>query len=78
MLATELTIFGLLSFLFLCIGGVIGWLAKMHSYETQPQRIFMHPEMFDNQGNLIPDEILAVRFENGYFDIEDDDEDDED
>lgn len=77
MLAAELTIFGLLSFLFLCIGGVIGWLAKMHSYETQPQRILMHPEMFDNQGNLVPDEILAVRFENGYFDIEDD-EDDED
>ncbi len=77
MLATELTIFGLLSFLFLCIGGVIGWLAKMHSYETQPQRIFMHPEMFDSQGNIIPDEILAVRFENGYFDAEDD-EDDED
>jgi hypothetical protein len=77
MLAAELTIFGLLSFLFLCIGGVIGWLAKMHSYETQPQRILMHPEMFDNQGNLVPDEILAVRFENGYFDAEDD-EDDED
>lgn len=77
MLAAELTIFGLLSFLFLCIGGVIGWLAKMHSYETQPQRILMHPEMFDNQGNLVPDEILAVRFENGYFDVEDD-EDDED
>jgi hypothetical protein len=77
MLAAELTIFGLLSFLFLCIGGVIGWLAKMHSYETQPQRIIMHPEMFDNQGNIIPDEILAVRFENGYFDAEDD-EDDED
>jgi hypothetical protein len=77
MLAAELTIFGLLSLLFLCIGGVIGWLAKMHSYETQPQRILMHPEMFDNQGNLVPDEILAVRFENGYFDAEDD-EDDED
>ena len=77
MLAAELTIFGLLSLLFLCIGGVIGWLAKMHSYETQPQRILMHPEMFDNQGNLVPDEILAVRFEYGYFDAEDD-EDDED
>ena len=77
MLAAELTIFGLLSLLFLCIGGVIGWLAKMHSYETQPQIIFMHPEMFDNNGNIIHDEIVAVRFENGYFDAEDD-EDDED
>ena len=23
-----------------------------------------HPEMFDNHGNLIPDEIIAFRFEN--------------
>ena len=24
----------------------------------------MHPEMFDENGQLIPDEIVAVRFEN--------------
>jgi hypothetical protein len=34
----------------------------------------MHPEMFDENGNVIPDEILAVRFENDYdYDEEDDD-----
>jgi hypothetical protein len=32
--------------------------------------------MFDTQGNLIPDEVLAIRFEEGYFDS--DEEDDED
>jgi hypothetical protein len=36
--------------------------------------INMHPEMFDENGNIIPDEILAVRFENDYDD--DDEEDD--
>jgi len=77
MLAAELTIFCLISILFLCVGSVIGWLAKTHSYETQPQRIFMHPEMFDENGNVMPDEILAVRFENGYFENEDDDDDDD-
>jgi hypothetical protein len=34
-----------------------------------------HPEMFDNQGNLIPDEVIAFRFENyEYDDTEEDDE----
>ncbi len=32
------------------------------------------PEMFDENGNVLPDEILAVRFENDYdYDEEDDD-----
>jgi hypothetical protein len=31
--------------------------------------------MFDQNGNIIPDEILAVRFENDYeYDDEEDDE----
>jgi hypothetical protein len=28
--------------------------------------VYTHPEMFDENGNLAPDEILAVRFENNY------------
>jgi hypothetical protein len=31
--------------------------------------------MFDSNGNIIPDEILAVRFENDY-DYDEDEEDD--
>jgi len=32
--------------------------------------------MFDENGNVIPDEILAVRFENDYdYDYEEDDDD---
>jgi len=53
------------------VGGVVGWLAKEHQFQTQP--VFTHPEMFDENGNILPDEILAVRFENDYdYDEEED------
>lgn len=74
MLAAELTIFSLVSVLFLLVGGVIGWLTKQHVYSTQQLQVYTHPEMFDNNGNIIPDEIIAVRFEN-YDDNEDEEED---
>jgi hypothetical protein len=58
------------------VGVVAGWVAReyMMNYREIPR---IHPEMFDNQGNLIPDEVLAIRFEEGFFDSpeEDDDED---
>ncbi len=73
MLAAEITIFSLISVLFLLVGGIIGWLTKDHIYNTQP--IYTHPEMFDENGNIVPDEILAVRFENNYDDYEDEEED---
>ena len=74
MLASELTIFCLLSLLFLLVGGVIGWLTKSHLFENQVRQVYTHPEMFDENGNIIPDEILAVRFENDY-DYDEDEED---
>ena len=54
------------SFLALLVGGMIGWRARQHSYETTPQFVYTHPEMFDENGQLVPDEIVAVRFENNY------------
>ena len=72
MLAVTLTIGTLVSIMMFFVGGVVGWLAKDHVYQTQP--VYTHPEMFDENGNVLPDEILAVRFENSYdeFDQEDD------
>ena len=64
----------LVSFLAFLVGGVIGWVAREHSYETTPQTVYTHPEMFDENGNLTADEILAVRFED-YDNTEDDEED---
>ena len=75
MLAVALTIGTLVSILFFFVGGVVGWLARENSYKVQP--VYTHQEMFDENGNVFPDEILAVRFENNY-DADDDDEDEED
>ena len=63
-LIVTLTLTTLVSFLAFLVGGVIGWVAREHSYETTPQTVYTHPEMFDENGNLTADEILAVRFEN--------------
>ena len=75
MLAITLTFSALFSLMFLMLGGVIGWVAKQHFYEGTAIA-YTHPEMFDENGNIIPDEILAVRFENDYDSSIEDEEDD--
>ena len=60
----TLTLTTVVWFLALLVGGMIGWMARQHSYETTPQIVYTHPEMFDENGQLVPDEIVAVRFEN--------------
>ena len=62
----TLTLTTLVSILALLVGGMIGWMARQHSYETTPQVVYTHPEMFDENGQLVPDEILALRIENNY------------
>ena len=71
MTIVTLTLTTLVSLLALLVGGMIGWVARQHSYETTPQVIYTHPEMFDANGQLVPDEILALRIE-----THDNDEDD--
>jgi hypothetical protein len=37
----------------------------------------LHPEFFDENGQVIPDEIVSVRFENDYdYDYDEDEEED--
>jgi|TARA_B100001094_G_scaffold177201_1_gene171172 hypothetical protein len=73
-LVVTLTLTTVVAILALLVGGMIGWLARQHSYETTPQVIYTHPEMFDTNGNLVPDEILALRIEtHDSTDEEDDD-----
>ena len=74
MTIVTLTLTTLVSLLALLVGGMIGWVARQHSYETTPQVIYTHPEMFDANGQLVPDEIVAVRFENNYDNDEEDDD----
>ena len=72
-LVVTLTLTTVVSALALLVGGMIGWMARQHSYETTPQTIHSHPEMFDANGNVLPDEILALRIETHDTDEEDDD-----
>ena len=71
----TLTLTTVVSFLALLVGGMIGWLARQHSYEAAYVAAYTHPEMFDEHGNVVPDEIVAVRFENNYDEDTDDEED---
>ena len=61
-LGVTLTLSAIISVLFLLVGGIIGWLYKDHVQKTTIP--LMHPEMYDNNGNVIPDEIIAFHFEN--------------
>jgi len=72
-LVVTLVLTTVVSLLALLVGGMIGWMARQHSYETTPQIVYTHPEMFDANGQLVPDEILALRIENHYDNDEEDD-----
>ena len=75
-LAVTLTLTTVVSLLALLVGGMIGWMARQHSYETTPQVVYTHPEMFDANGHLVPDEILALRIETHDTSEENDEDDD--
>ena len=70
-IAIVLTLTTFMSLLALLVGGMVGWLARQHHLEQQ-YVAYTHPEMFDQNGNVIPDEIVAVRFENENDDDEED------
>ena len=72
MLAVSLVFGSFLTLLFLIVGAIGGWVAR--EYFMNYQDVKVHPEMFDSNGNLVPDEIVAFRFENNYDNEEDDDE----
>ena len=70
----TLTLTTVVSFLALIVGGMVGWLARQQAYESA-YVAYTHPEMFDQNGNVIPDEIVAVRFENDYDNTDEEDDD---
>jgi|TARA_X000001036_G_C20380764_1_gene684470 hypothetical protein len=63
-----------ISIMFFLLGILIGWVARdyMMNYREIPRP---HPEMFDINGNLVPDEIVAFRFENNYDNNDEEDDD---
>ena len=61
------------SFVLFTLGSIVGWLVRdyMLNYREIPKP---HPEMFDMNGNLVPDEVIAFNFEN--YDNNETEEDD--
>ena len=76
MLAISLVFGSFLTVLFLIVGLIGGWVAReyMMNYQDKPK---LHPEFFDDKGNVIPDEVLAISFNPDYFDIDDEEEDED-
>ena len=64
----------MLTILTFIVGGVIGWI--LSNFYIQPTPAYVHPEFMDENGNILPDEILAVRFENDYIDYNEEEDDD--
>lgn len=74
--AYVITFISLFIVLFFMVGGIVGWLFFRHVIETKPP--YLHPEFFDSNGNIIPDEIVSVSFNPDYFGDFDDEDDDDD
>lgn len=77
MLAVSLVFGTFLTILSFIVGLLFGWVIReyMLNYQDRPK---LHPEFFDEHGNVIADEVVAVSFQEGFFDdIDDDDEDGE-
>ena len=69
-LETVLVLVLPISLLLFSVGLLGGWIARdyMLNYREIPRP---HPEMLDENGNLVPDDIIAFRFENYDYDEED-------
>lgn len=65
MLAISL-VFSVLFVIFsLILGTLVGWTVNQYLSERGPYTY--HPEMFDEDGRVVPDELIAFRFENTEF-----------
>ncbi|MFZ9728917.1 MAG: DUF2973 domain-containing protein [Candidatus Nanopelagicaceae bacterium] len=58
--------------LFFLVGVTIGWVANDFLYNMLAKDDVMHPEMYDEDGLVINEELLSVRFvdddEDYYYD----------
>ncbi len=79
MTAINLLFGSFLIILFFIVGLLIGWSVRdyMMNYQEGPKQIAYHPEFYNKNGDLIEEEIVSVRFEPGYFDDDEDVEDED-
>ena len=72
MLAVSLVFGTLFAFLAFFLGGMVGWTAREYLLYNSTEQPTLHPEMYDENGNVLADSLIAFRFT--YDDeLEDDD-----
>jgi len=54
-----------------------GWIFKQYQIERMYGVRNLHPEFFDDNGNVVPDEVLAISFNPDYFDDNECDEEED-
>ena len=65
-----------ISFVFFAVGILFGWVAnevkhdQLYAKEIEEQNA-MHPEMYDQNGYVLNEELLSVRFTDDIEDLED-------
>ena len=76
MLTVALVVGSFMILMFLLIGGVIGYLTYGYlATQTANALVPDHPEFYDEDGNMINEELITIRFEDAYgqmIDWEDD------
>lgn len=73
MLATALVFGSFMTVLFCIVGVLIGWTAREYMLKYTHDEYSMHPEMYDENGNILPDQLIAFRFESpDDYDYEED------
>jgi|TARA_X000000950_G_scaffold195529_1_gene235541 hypothetical protein len=74
--AVILTFSSILMVLFMIVGTLIGWTANdfLYAYMNTKSNLPQHPEMYDEDGMVVNEELLSVRFvdeedpeEDGYY-----------
>lgn len=69
MQATELTLFCLVSFLFLFVGFIMGWLIR-ENIVMGIQTNFsgpLHPEFFNEDGTINANEVVSLQIDPGFM-----------
>jgi hypothetical protein len=75
-----------ITLLLFIVGGILGWIISLYlnTDKEEENTPFIHPEFMDANGNIIPDEIVALRItpklniDEDYYDDADSNEEAED
>ena len=73
MLAVSLVFGTLFAFLAFFLGGMVGWTAREYLLYNSTEQPVLHPEMYDENGNVLADSLIAFKFTDCDEDFEDED-----